>query len=354
MDKRLNSPTFIQLKIGGNIQLTKQHSYLNVSIFFVMLILIGASVGTAVSGFGGDNKRISFLVEESTAEVVAQAKLRQLENANFIIQDVEEITDDLNMKLGYLFTLHPQGYIVVAADYHLPPVIAYSFTSYPSEEAHSLFLELLAADLSLRLEAYDALPQDVLEQRHHEWDCLLTYDDELLGGRLFEQWPPEGTTPTGGWIETTWHQSPPYNNFCPIDLSSGQRSVAGCPAVAMAQILNYHTTINKTTFDDSDDYYHSYAGNNFWIDNDHETYDFPSFPELNGYLDVLTYHYQHDLPLTANEKAAITFACGVAATQVYNPGVHIVCLFVSCSPAAPCVGWQRIASIIVRPAKGII
>jgi hypothetical protein len=87
----------------------------------------------------------------------------------------------------------------------------------------------------------------------------------------------------------------------------------------MAQILNYHETINNIEFNDSDDYYHSYAGNNFWIDDDFIEYSFPSFPELNNYLDVLVNHWRNSVVLTDDDKAAINFACGVAATQVYHP-----------------------------------
>jgi len=116
--------------------------------------------------------------------------------------------------------------------------------------------------------------------------------------------PIEGTTATGGWLETTWSQTTPYNNFCPIDLASGARSVAGCPSVAIAQILNYHETTNNIILNDTDDYYHSYSGNNYWIDNDHVTYDFPSFPELNNYLATLMSHYQQQIQITEDDIAA--------------------------------------------------
>ena len=71
-------------------------------------------------------------------------------------------------------------------------------------------------------------------------------------------------------------------------------------------------------FTDSDDYHHTYAGNNYWIDNDYGTYGFPSFPTLNAYLTTLQSHYEDQTPLTNTDKAALMFACGVAATQVYN------------------------------------
>ena len=53
----------------------------------------------------------------------------------------------------------------------------------------------------------------------------------------------------------------------------------------MAQILDYHGRLNATTFDNGDDYYHNYGGNQFWIDNDYAARSFPSFPQLNTHLD---------------------------------------------------------------------
>jgi hypothetical protein len=88
----------------------------------------------------------------------------------------------------------------------------------------------------------------------------------------------------------------------------------------MAQILNYHQTVNGVSFNDSDDYSHNY-GQRFRIDDDHEKYGFPSFPELNDYLDTIQTHFNQDTPLTDTDKAALIFACGTAATQVYSPQV---------------------------------
>jgi len=86
----------------------------------------------------------------------------------------------------------------------------------------------------------------------------------------------------------------------------------------MAQIVNYYRTINGTVLDDGDDYYHSYAGRNYWIDDDHIAQDFPPFPGLNSRLDSLVNCWINQLGLGSEEKAALTFACGVAAKQVYT------------------------------------
>jgi len=153
-----------------------------------------------------------------------------------------------------------------------------------------------------------------LAENENLWKVLLTSDYRLYADPLFEQWPATGD----GWIKTNWTQSPPYNNFCPMDPVTLLRSYAGCPATAMAQIMNFHQTANNTHFDDSDDYYHNYAGRQYWIDDDHDYADFPSFSQLNTYLDTLNAHYLNNSMLTNEDKAALTFACGVAARQVYT------------------------------------
>lgn len=40
-------------------------------------------------------------------------------------------------------------------------------------------------------------------------------------------------------ITTKWNQGSPYNNLCPID-TDNKRSITGCMATAMAQVVNYH------------------------------------------------------------------------------------------------------------------
>ncbi len=86
----------------------------------------------------------------------------------------------------------------------------------------------------------------------------------------------------------------------------------------MAMILDYYKTTNNVVFNDSDDYHHMYGGNNYWIDNDYVSYDFPSFPTLNEYLTTLNSHYENQTPTTDTDLAALIFACGVAAKQIYG------------------------------------
>ena len=95
-------------------------------------------------------------------------------------------------------------------------------------------------------------------------------------------------------------------------------SYAGCPAIAMGQIINYLRTTQGTRFDDNDDYAHNYAGRNYKIDDDWETLKFPSFPQLNVLLDSVDATFQRGEELSDYLAAAVVFACGTACTQVYT------------------------------------
>ncbi|PLW94174.1 MAG: hypothetical protein C0592_03625, partial [Marinilabiliales bacterium] len=162
------------------------------------------------------------------------------------------------------------------------------------------------------------LPVNIQKKNSTEWQKLLSGDYSFTKNTVY---PPAGSTPTGGWLLENWTQNAPYNDMVPMDPVNMARSVAGCPAVAMAMIVNYQESINNTVFTDLDDYYHSYAGRQYWIDDDYLAQDFPSFPQLNLFLDTLVMHWNAQQSLTNNDKAALVFACGVACTQVFTSSV---------------------------------
>jgi hypothetical protein len=254
-------------------------------------------------------------IDETTALYIAYNKLKNLKKTNFEIIDSNVILDNKGLPLCYVFDLSPQGYMVITTHQILPPILAYSFTSSFFEGGNLLY-DLVKEDILSRLSHSSKICEDVKIDNENLWNFYLDINSPDLENNYI-QWPKEGATSSGGWLETEWHQDSPFNDMVPMDLNTDQRSVAGCPSVAMAQILNYHQTTNNVQFNDSDDYFHDW-GNYFWIDDDYETYDFPSFPQLNSYLDTLVEHYKNDVTLTDEDKASLTFACGVACKQVYS------------------------------------
>ena len=133
---------------------------------------------------------------------------------------------------------------------------------------------------------------------------------------------PNASTPSlraDGFLGSHWTQDYPYNQFCPRDPLSGYSySYAGCPAIAMGQIINYLRTTQDTRFSDSDDYAHNYAGRKYIIDDDWERLQFPSFPQLNVMLDSVDATFLRGEELPDDLAAALVFACGTACTQVYT------------------------------------
>ena len=133
---------------------------------------------------------------------------------------------------------------------------------------------------------------------------------------------PDATTPmlrAEGLLTSHWTQNFPYNQLCPRDPVNGNAySVAGCPAIAMGQIINYLQTTQDTRFTDDDDYNHYYAGRNYVIDDDWASLKFPSVPQLNEMLDSIDATFQRGEELPDELAAALVFACGTAHTQVYT------------------------------------
>ncbi|RLD54369.1 MAG: hypothetical protein DRJ01_18100, partial [Bacteroidetes bacterium] len=233
---------------------------------------------------------------------------------NLTVSDKYEIVTS-KQTIAYVFNLEPNGFVIVSANNEIYPIIAYSFTNQLEQNNYdeNLIFQMLERDISLKEDFYQSNHKQALENKK-KWDDIL--QNKWLE-RDFQQWPSAGSTTTDGWVETKWGQSGVFNQFCPID-NSGQRSVVGCVATAMAMIVDFHKYIGTISFSDYDDYY---CGNSYpyiHIDNDHEERDFPSFPELNVYLDTLRNHYNNDIPLTGQDKGALSFACGISIQMNYD------------------------------------
>ena len=294
------------------IYILKHHQLKKIVILIVTIGFLGAGFLPIINSSNLSYKQNDILsIGFEVAQKVAETKIYLSKSLDYHISGAIKIKSTDDSPIMYIFFLNPTGYIVVPANNNLPPIIAYSFENeFGDISEENILLQLLKVDISSRIHYIDLISENIIKNRHEQWQkysSLVNINQQNL------------VTTVGPLLDTKWSQNAPYNNFCPIDLDSGNRSVAGCPAVAMAQILNYHRTTQNIQFNDEDDYYHNYAGNRYKVDDDFEEYDFPSFTELNNYLVSLQYNYENEIPLTDNDKASLNFACGVAAEQVYNP-----------------------------------
>jgi len=227
-----------------------------------------------------------------------------------------EIRGDDGTVLAYVTELEPRGFIATSADIQIAPIIAYSFRNpFPSENdrKNPLYL-MLKEDMKLRTKALAEYGRINTVENTKLWNLYAGEDGEEAAGEIFQQWPEENTTFTGGWIETVWDQSEPFNNFCPLDPVDTNRAYVGCVATAMAQVINYHK-ICEAQFDE-DDSFTTFSGIDF--DGDNGTYDFPTFEELNKYLAAAQSKYDSNADMNDTYLAALSFACGVATQMDYS------------------------------------
>ena len=116
----------------------------------------------------------------------------------------------------YVFNIDSVGgYVIVSGDDRMPDVLGYSYSgTYKSDE--------IPANMRAWLEGYA-----------EQYEYLQTHSD-ARGASL--------TTVSGDavlpMLNCHWDQNDPYNDQCPM--FNGERTVTGCVATAMAQIMYYH------------------------------------------------------------------------------------------------------------------
>jgi len=111
------------------------------------------------------------------------------------------------------------GFVIVSANDRMPEVLGYS-------DSGTFDYQTLPPDMKWWLAEYEKEIRDFLASDN---SSLLSFVPEKASDSR------EMIAPL---VTTKWNQSDPYNNLCPTD--AGGRSVTGCVATALAQIVNYH------------------------------------------------------------------------------------------------------------------
>lgn len=181
----------------------------------------------------------------------------------------------------------PQGFVVVAGDDEVPtPVLGYS-----DGDAFDLATAAPGA-----LYWLGALSNDICALRNG-----LTSD--AMAPQTANKSAQEAVAPLLGGI--MWGQSEPFNNLCPLD--GDKRSVVGCVATAMAQIMKMH----EWPFNGSGTkrYTASSLGKNLTVNFGTTYYDWAAM------LDVYTSGYTD---AQAQAAAKLSYHCGVSVEMDYT------------------------------------
>lgn len=126
-----------------------------------------------------------------------------------------------------------RGFVIVSGDDRTVPILGYSLSG-------SFNPDNIPDNMRAWLQGYadyiEALGQQDLE------DAAPQQDD---AGEPQQKMTTESIEPL---LTTTWNQSAPYSDNCPV-LPSGEQCATGCVATAVAQVMNYHRWPAATTAD---------------------------------------------------------------------------------------------------------
>lgn len=133
-------------------------------------------------------------------------------------------TSDVNNRY-FVFTNETGGFVIVAGDDIAYPVLGYS--NEPIANAKEMPSTVKAWLDSYANEIQSALDSGAVQSEAVKaaWNSVDKYSAAAVI--------------VSPLILTRWNQSPYYNDLCPMDSTRDERTVVGCVATAMAQVLKY-------------------------------------------------------------------------------------------------------------------
>ena len=125
----------------------------------------------------------------------------------------------------YVFENETGGFVIVSGDDVAYPILGYSY-----DKASNVLN--MPSNLKAWLEGYAIDIQSAV-------DSGLQQSDEVKKAWANIESYSNAAVIVSPLILTRWNQNPYYNDMCPMDNSRNERTVVGCVATAMAQVLKY-------------------------------------------------------------------------------------------------------------------
>jgi hypothetical protein len=196
----------------------------------------------------------------------------------------------------YIINMSSGGFVLVAADDNIYPVLGYSFESEMDQNSMNPAARAWLNNYSVQIES--AISSGITNiQAAQEWEKQDNSDQSMDSAPLnIPSVPP--------LISTKWGQGTFYNTFTPLN------TPVGCVAVAMAQIMKYHNFPETGT------------GQNAYT---HDTYgvlsaDFNTQYKWSKMPDQLT---SQSLPEDISAVAELIYHCGISVDMDYAVSTSI-------------------------------
>lgn len=171
----------------------------------------------------------------SECETVAKNFLSYLQSSKGVLSshplEANELApDEPPVHTGCLVTLEGGGYILVSGSHKLTPIKGYSLKG-DFETLPDAYKKYILNEMEHNARTAESTGRTVqsIGENEKRWDFLLNYPAVRT---------PLVYVPDTFLLSTTWKQGFPYNKFLPE--VNGQKVVAGCINIALAQVLKYH------------------------------------------------------------------------------------------------------------------
>ncbi len=197
----------------------------------------------------------------------------------------------------YVFnTKNQKGWIIISADDVVLPVLAYSFKSNYTENESNKAAIYFINQLQRQIQYARAEKMEQTADANSQWNQFKNANTT------------KGIANVSPLLTTTWDQGCYYNMYCPQDYSGYcNRTLTGCVATSMAQIMKYHNYPNSGIG--------SYS------------YTHPSYGTLSANFGATTYNYSSmpnslssSTPLAQRQAVGTLMShCGISVDMNYGP-----------------------------------
>ncbi|MBR1785061.1 MAG: thiol protease/hemagglutinin PrtT [Bacteroidales bacterium] len=213
------------------------------------------------------------------------------------VQSLQPMQFD-ELRHQYVFANGESGFVIISAEDAVRPVLGYSFDTPFPQQLHS--------EVAWWLGVYESqLAQwaDVQAQPNPAWKQLL--DNPVPEVPLSAVYVPY-------LVQTQWDQDSPFNIKCPYDNTYKDRTVVGCVATAMSQIMKYWN--------------HPYSGTGSHSYEPYSMWGSSSYGTLSADFEHTTYKWWAMLPsgkymIDSESRDAVSTLCyhvGVAVEMMYG------------------------------------
>ena len=179
--------------------------------------------------------------ERVTPETARKVAATFLSNNGAKSNQLADLTGVAGFSNLYIFNAE-QGFVVMAADDCVKPILGYSLTG-------EFVAENMPTNVSGWLQGYNDEIQYAIDNNINATSETTKMWKELVEGNTRAG---KANSVVNALVQTQWDQNgiyyysggqlqifELYNNLCPYDYTAGERTVTGCVATAMAQIMKY-------------------------------------------------------------------------------------------------------------------